>query len=91
MARFRGQIEAESGGSASRLDENKIATAITGLHSGVEVRAEVRKNSDVFVIFATGGSRNALLKRQFLGIVHVKDGEVRFTVNNDALLAKEDR
>lgn len=91
MARFRGQIEAESGGSASRLDEHKVAAAITGLNSGVEVRAEVRDHVDVFLLFATGGSRNPLLERQFLGVVHIKDGAVRFTVNNDALLAKEDR
>ena len=90
MARFRGQIEAKSGGSAARLDEHQIAAAITGLHSGVEVRAEVRDGVDVFLLFAIGGARNPLLERRFLGVVHLQNGEVRFTVNNDALLAEED-
>lgn len=78
MARFRAVIRGQRG-EASRLGSklSGIKVDIDGWDSGVSVYARVQDGSDVFSIYATGGSNAAQLDK-FIGSVTVKDRVAMF-------------
>jgi hypothetical protein len=91
MARFRAWIEGRYGNQARRMGDDGVLAELTAAKVGVHVVGRLNdRDQEEFQVFATQG-RRAGVEPVYLGVVHVQNGEVRFTVNNAALLAKEDR
>lgn len=91
MARFRAWIEGRYGNQASRMGDEGIVAEVTAAKVGVFVQGVVAEGGgEEFQVFATQGRIPG--DGVFLGTVQLDaSGEVRFTVNNAALVKKEDR